>query len=161
MEGNLLRCWGLSGSSLPTLLGGLPLESEELGQAEAGGLFLGSGLTMITGGLGIVAFFKYELSGWKADTCRGGESAPLVSLYHGDGGASLLGSLLAEAQEWAPREEGGRAGMLTAFGGSLELSFWDGWVSGVGWAGCGLLGNRGWISRYSKEEEVMQPPRPE
>lgn len=160
IEGNLLRCWGLSGSSLAPLLGGLPLESVELDQSVVEGLFLGWGLTIRTGGLGMVAFFKYELSGWKADTWRGGESAPLVSLYHGDGGDSLLGSLLAEVQEWAPRDDGGRAGVLTAFGRSLELSFWGGWVSGWGCVGCAVFGNMGWISKYSSEEEVMQPLRP-
>lgn len=88
IEGNLLRCVGLSGSLLPLLdgglnaevglrglkadfgglnaelpgglpmvLGGLPLVSEEPHHSEEM-LFLGCGLTMRTGGLGIVAFFK-------------------------------------------------------------------------------------------------------
>lgn len=42
---------------LPTVLGGLPLVSEEPHQSDER-LFLGWGFTMRTGGLGIVAFFK-------------------------------------------------------------------------------------------------------
>lgn len=89
MEGNLLRCVGLSGSlllllldgglnaevglralkadfgglnaelpgGLPMVLGGLPLVSEDAPQSDEM-LFLGCGLTIRTGGLGIVAFFK-------------------------------------------------------------------------------------------------------
>lgn len=88
IEGNLLRCVGLSGSllllldgglnaevglrglkadfgglkaelpgGLPMVLGGLPLVSEEPHHSDEM-LFLGCGLTMRTGGLGIVAFFK-------------------------------------------------------------------------------------------------------
>lgn len=88
IEGNLLRCVGLSGSllllfegglnaevglsllkadfgglkaelpgGLPMVLGGLPLVSDEPPQSDEI-LFLGCGLTMRTGGLGIVAFFR-------------------------------------------------------------------------------------------------------
>lgn len=89
MQGNLLRCVGLSGSllllllngglnadvgfrglkadfgglkaelpgGLPIVLGGLPLVSDEPHHSEEV-LFLGCGLTIRTGGLGIVAFFK-------------------------------------------------------------------------------------------------------
>lgn len=90
MEGNLLRCVGLSGSlllllwadgglkaevglrgwkadfgglkaelpgGLPIVLGGLPLVSEEPHQSVEV-LFLGWGLLISTGGLGIVAFFR-------------------------------------------------------------------------------------------------------
>lgn len=89
MQGNLLRCVGLSGSlllllldgglkadvglrglkadfgglkaelpgGLPIVLGGLPLVSDEPHHSEEV-LFLGCGLTIRTGGLGMVAFFK-------------------------------------------------------------------------------------------------------
>lgn len=88
MEGNLLRCVGLSGSLLPLLDGGLNADVGLSGlKADFGGLkadvpgglptvlgglplvseephqsedllFLGCGFTMRTGGLGIVAFFR-------------------------------------------------------------------------------------------------------
>lgn len=80
IEGNLL-CWGLSGSTLPLMDGGLNADDglrglkADLGGEKAeppgglpkilGGLsprleedFFGWGSTMRTGGLGIVAFFK-------------------------------------------------------------------------------------------------------
>lgn len=98
---------------LPTVLGGLPLVSEEPHQSEEM-LFFGCGLTMRTGGLGIVAFFKYEESGWKAETWRGGDKVPLVSLYHGEAGVSSICSALErEPKECMPIGDGaGGAGML-------------------------------------------------
>ncbi|TNN48317.1 hypothetical protein EYF80_041479 [Liparis tanakae] len=129
MEGNFPRCVGLSGSlllegalnaeagfrglkadlgglnaepppgGLPIVLGGLPLVSEEPPQSDDA-LFLGCGRTMSTGGLGTVAFFKYDESGWKAETWRGGDRVPLVSLYQGEeaeaGASSTCSALESE-----------------------------------------------------------------
>lgn len=94
------------------VLGGLPLVSEPPHQSVEV-LFLG-GLLMRTGGLGMVAFFRYDESGWKAETWRGGESVPLISLYQGAGGESSICSALdSEPKECMPMGDGaGGAGTL-------------------------------------------------
>lgn len=181
IDGNLPRCVGLSGSlppdgglkaevglralkadfgglkaeppgGLPIVLGGLPLVSEEPPQSDDT-LFLGCGLTMSTGGLGIVAFLRYEESGWKAETWRGGDRVPLVSLYQGEAGdSSICSALEREPKECMPMGDGaGGAGMLCS---GLVLT----WGRVAKRLRCfGVLEKRGWISRYSMEEEATVP----
>lgn len=168
-EGSLLRWVGLSGSllalfegglnaelgliklkadlrginaeppgGLPTLLEGLPLVSEEPHPSDDR-FFLGCRLEIRTGGLGMVAFFKYDESGWKAETWRGGDKVPLVSLYHGvEGVSSICSALEREPKECMPMGDGaGGAGMLCS-----GLVFTGGRVA-KRLRCCGVLGKRG------------------
>lgn len=84
---------------------------------------------------------------------RGGDRVPLVNLYHGDvGTSSICSALTSDPKECMPIGDGaGGAGMLCSglvlTGGRVARRL----------RCCGALGKRGWISRYSMDDEATVP----